>query len=57
MRECTENVTIESIPFEKGDAVLIPTYSIHRDSEYYEDPDTFNPDRFRYIDFRANYSD
>lgn len=26
--------------------VVIPTYAIHRDPEYYPDPDTFNPEHF-----------
>lgn len=34
------------IVLEKGVSIHIPLFSIHRDPEYFEDPDTFNPDRF-----------
>lgn len=30
----------------KGDVVLIQAFGIHRDPEYYEDPNTFDPERF-----------
>uniref|UniRef100_A0A1B0D380 Cytochrome P450 n=1 Tax=Phlebotomus papatasi TaxID=29031 RepID=A0A1B0D380_PHLPP len=50
-KTCTEScelpirgTKLETI--EEGYYVVIPIYSIHRDSRYYEDPDTFNPERF-----------
>ncbi|MCJ8748304.1 hypothetical protein PDJAM_G00163250 [Pangasius djambal] len=30
----------------KDTVVLIPTYALHRDTEYWTDPETFNPERF-----------
>jgi len=30
-----------------GSAVIAPLWSIHRDARYFEDPDTFDPDRWR----------
>lgn len=30
----------------KGTSVSIPTYCIHHDSEYYPDPEKFDPERF-----------
>ena len=47
MRECTGETTINNISFKKGDAVLVPTFSIHRDQKFYENPEQFNPDRFQ----------
>lgn len=35
-----------NLKIDKGMVVLIPVYEIHRNSEYYENPETFNPDRF-----------
>lgn len=31
---------------EKGTDILLPTLSMHRDADYYENPLEFNPDRF-----------
>ncbi|XP_034250371.1 cytochrome P450 6a2-like [Thrips palmi] len=31
---------------EKGTRIMIPVYAIHRDPEYYPDPDRFDPERF-----------
>lgn len=31
---------------EKGMELYVPVFSLHRDEKYYEDPHTFNPDRF-----------
>ncbi|GIY59763.1 probable cytochrome P450 6a17 [Caerostris extrusa] len=34
------------IVIEKGTAVTIPVYGMHYDPEFFEDPETFNPNRF-----------
>lgn len=31
---------------EKGLQVIIPTFALHRDPEYFPDPDKFNPEHF-----------
>ena len=31
---------------EKGTTVIISTYALHRDPEYFPDPDRFDPERF-----------
>lgn len=31
---------------EEGVAVIIPVFALHHDEQYYENPETFNPDRF-----------
>ena len=30
----------------KGESIMIPIQCIHRDSEYYENPEKFDPERF-----------
>ena len=34
------------ITIEKGDIIWIPTYAIHNDSLYWDDPEAFKPERF-----------
>ena len=47
-RICSENYEVPGtgVRIEKGTVVLIPSFSIHRDPEYYSDPDNFDPERF-----------
>ncbi|KAJ8667185.1 hypothetical protein QAD02_008847 [Eretmocerus hayati] len=42
--EYTFNGTDVTIP--KGTSIFIPVWAIHRDPQIYEDPDTFDPERF-----------
>lgn len=42
----TPKSTNKPITIEKGTPVILPAFGLHRDSKYYEDPDTFNPERF-----------
>ncbi|XP_057301228.1 cytochrome P450 3A8-like isoform X1 [Hydractinia symbiolongicarpus] len=46
MRECNETCKIEAMTFEKGSNIFIPVRAMHYDATYWEDPQTFNPDRF-----------
>lgn len=52
-RICNKTLTIEPelpgevpLTIEKGTIVWLPIYGIHRDPQYYENPDKFNPERF-----------
>uniref|UniRef100_A0A1B6HA25 Cytochrome P450 n=1 Tax=Homalodisca liturata TaxID=320908 RepID=A0A1B6HA25_9HEMI len=48
MRECTRPYKIpdSNLTIEKGVLVLIPVVALHRDPNYYPDPDLFMPERF-----------
>ncbi|XP_077533800.1 cytochrome P450 3A13-like isoform X2 [Haemaphysalis longicornis] len=46
MRLCTEETTVAGIHFKPGMCVGIPLAAIHRDPEYFPEPDKFNPERF-----------
>jgi cytochrome P450 family 6 len=48
MRICTKNYIIPGtdVHIEKGMPVMIPTYSLQNDPEYFPDPDNFDPERF-----------
>ncbi|KAL3280009.1 hypothetical protein HHI36_017517 [Cryptolaemus montrouzieri] len=48
LRKCTESYKIPDtdIVLEKGLSVLIPAYGMHKDPEYFPNPDEFDPERF-----------
>ncbi|XP_077510054.1 cytochrome P450 3A41-like [Amblyomma americanum] len=46
LRLCTEETTVAGIHFKPGMCVAIPLPCIHRDSEYFAEPEKYNPDRF-----------
>lgn len=47
IRVCTSPFTMPSGDrIERGDNILIPVFSIHRDPQYYPDPEKFDPERF-----------
>ncbi|CAG9827799.1 unnamed protein product [Diabrotica balteata] len=52
-RVCTKPYTIEPsspdetpVHFELGSSMIVPTYGIHHNPEYFADPEIFNPERF-----------
>ncbi|XP_018569725.1 cytochrome P450 6a2-like isoform X2 [Anoplophora glabripennis] len=47
-RVCVKDYKLRDtdLVLEKGTRVVIPLYSIHRDPEYYPEPDKFDPERF-----------
>lgn len=47
-RVCTKEYDIpdSNVTIEKGTAIMIPVYGLHRDEKYYPDPEKFDPSRF-----------
>lgn len=47
-RTCVKNYQIPGTDkiIEKGTAIFIPIYALHRDEKYYPDPEKFEPGRF-----------
>jgi cytochrome P450 len=47
LRESAEDVTLGGYDVTEGTLVGIPTWAIHRDARWFDDPETFRPERFR----------
>lgn len=48
-RVCKKTVEINGIIIPKDTVVMVPIYALHRDPEYWTDPETFNPERYGVI--------
>ena len=46
-RECSEDYDLNGIHIPAGIEIIIPIYSLHRDPDAWEDPEKFDPERFR----------
>ncbi|XP_046549065.1 cytochrome P450 3A11-like, partial [Haliotis rubra] len=44
-RETANTVTIKGYTFPEGSTVIVPLLEIQRDPDYFDEPDTFQPDR------------
>jgi len=53
-RECSRDYTIPdtNVKIEKGTAVMIPVLALHRDAEFYPEPEKFIPERFNPNDYK-----
>ncbi|XP_072930668.1 cytochrome P450 6B2-like [Epargyreus clarus] len=56
IRESTRPYTFKDLDFsiDKGVAVMIPTQALHKDPQYFENPDEFQPERFNPEMFHQN---
>ncbi|NXX47805.1 CP3AL protein, partial [Tricholaema leucomelas] len=45
-RTCKKDVEIHGVTIPKGTVVMIPPYILHRNAEYWPNPDEFRPERF-----------
>ena len=46
-RECTQDCVVNGIAIPKGIEIIIPFYTLHHDPDAWEDPEKFDPERFR----------
>lgn len=45
-RDAGEDISIKDVTFFKGDALFFPVYSLHRNTNLWEEPDLYKPERF-----------
>ena len=45
-RDAADAITVKDVHFEKGDALFFPVYSLHRNTQLWDAPDQYRPERF-----------
>ncbi|XP_072415399.1 cytochrome P450 3A21-like isoform X1 [Chiloscyllium punctatum] len=45
-RVCKKDVQLNGITIPKGTIVMVPSYVLHRDPDYWQEPEEFRPERF-----------
>ncbi|KAM6156413.1 cytochrome P450 3A4-like [Erethizon dorsatum] len=45
-RMCKKDVRVNGVLIPKGTTVMVPTFALHRDPEYWPEPEEFRPERF-----------
>ena len=45
-RDAGEDITIKGVHFSRGDAIFFPVYSLHRNSQLWDEPDAYKSERF-----------
>ncbi|MFU1782312.1 cytochrome P450 [Haloarcula japonica] len=46
-REPTEDVTLSGYEVESGTTLMVPQWGVHRSERFYDDPETFDPERWK----------
>ncbi|NHN48966.1 cytochrome P450 [Halostella sp. JP-L12] len=46
-REPTEDVTLSGYDVEAGTSIMLPQWGLHRSERFWDDPETFDPERWR----------
>lgn len=46
VRDCIADTNVAGIPLKKGMTVTIPIYALHRNPDFWDQPNAFMPDRF-----------